>query len=58
MVWLKDSAEELLVAKSNGLAVNRIFSGRRFAGCLSFVKVRQGGIFRKDDAPQMRLQRR
>ena len=31
VVWLIYSDEELLAAKRNWLAVNRIFSGRRFA---------------------------
>ena len=47
MVWLIYSDEELLVAKRNRLAVNRIFSGRRFAGCLPFFRVRTRWRFRK-----------
>ena len=42
VVWLI-----LLAAKRNWLAVNRIFSGRRFAGCLSFFRVGQGGVLEK-----------
>ena len=38
-VWMKNVLdEELLAAQSNWLAVNRIFSGRYFVGCLSFVR--------------------
>ena len=44
VVWLIDLDEELLAAKSNWFAVNRIFSGRCFASCLPFIKV---GVFRK-----------
>ena len=39
MVWLIYSDEELLAAKRNSFAVNRTFSGRRFAGCLPFFRV-------------------
>ena len=48
-VWLIDSDEELLAAKSNWFAVKRIFSGRRFTGCLPFIKVGQSGVFRNID---------
>ena len=58
MVWLIDSDEELLEAKRNCFVANRTFPGRRFAGCLSFIKVGQGGVFRKADASKNRLQRR
>ena len=58
VVWLIDSDEKLLAAKSNWFAVNRIFSGRRFAGCLPFIKFGQGGVFRKADASRNRLRRR
>ena len=58
MVWLIYSDEELLTAKSNWLAVNRIVSGRYFASRLSFVRVEQGGVFRKADILKKRLQRR
>ena len=50
MVWLIYSDEELLAAKRNRLAVNRTFSGRRFAGCLPFFRVGQGGILEKEEA--------
>ena len=50
VVWLIYSDEELLAAKRNGLAVNRTFSGRRFAGCLSFFMVGQGGVLEKQEA--------
>ena len=49
MVWLIYSDEELLEAKRNRLVVNRTFSGRRFAGCLSFLRVRQGGVLEKQE---------
>ena len=58
VVWLIDSDEELLAAKSNWFAVNMIFSGRRFAGFLLFIKVGQGGVFRKADASKNCLRRR
>ena len=51
MVWLIYSDEELLAAKRNRLAVNRTFSGRRFAGCLPFFRVGQGGVLEKQEAP-------
>ena len=41
VVWLY-SDEELL-------AVNRTFSGRRFAGCLPFFRVGQGGVLEKKE---------
>ena len=47
VVWLIYSDEELLAAKCEWLAVNRIFSGRRFAGCLSFFRVGQSGVLEK-----------
>ena len=50
VVWLIYSDEELLVAKRNRLAVNRTFSGRRFAGCLQFFRVGQGGVLEKQEA--------
>ena len=50
MVWLIYSDEELLAAKRNRLAVNRTFSGRRFAGCLPFFRVGQGGVLEKQEA--------
>ena len=50
MVWLTYSDEELLAAKRNRLAVNRTISGRRFAGCLLFFRVRQGGVLEKQEA--------
>ena len=50
MVWLIYSDEELLVAKRNRVAVNRTFSGRRFAGCLLFFRVGQGGVLEKQEA--------
>ena len=49
VVWLIYSDEELLAAKRNRLAVNRTFSGRRFAGCLPF-RVGQGGVLEKQEA--------
>ena len=50
VVWLIYLDEELLAAKRNRLAVNRTFSGRRFAGCLPFFRVRQGGVLEKQEA--------
>ena len=50
VVWLIYSDEELLAAKRNRLAVNRTFSGRRFAGCLPFFRVGQGGVLEKQEA--------
>ena len=50
MVWLIYSDEELLAAKRNRLVVNRTFSGRRFAGCLPFFRVGQGGVLEKQEA--------
>ena len=50
VVWLIYSDEELLAAKRNTLAVNRTFSGRRFAGCLPFFRVGQGGVLEKQEA--------
>ena len=50
VVWLIYSDEELLAAKRNRLAVNRTFSGRRFAGCLPFFGVGQGGVLEKQEA--------
>ena len=50
VVWLIYSDEELLAAKRNRLAANRTFSGRRFAGCLPFFKVGQGGVLEKQEA--------
>ena len=50
MVWLIYSDEELLAAKRNRLAVNQTFSGRCFAGCLPFFRVRQGGVLEKQEA--------
>ena len=58
MVYLIDSDKELPAAKSNWFAVNRIISGRRIAGCLPFIKVGQGGVFRKADTLKNRLRRR
>ena len=49
VVWMIYSDEELLAAKRNRLAVNRTFSGRRFAGCLPFFRVRQGGVLEKQE---------
>ena len=49
--WLIYSDEELLAAKRNRPAVNRTFSGRRFAGCLPLFRVRQGGALEKQEAP-------
>ena len=43
MVWLIYSDEELL-------AVNRTFSGRRFAGCLPIFRIEQGGVLEKQEA--------
>ena len=51
VVWLIYLDEELLAAKRNRLAVNRTFSGRGFAGCLLFFRVRQGGVLEKQEAP-------
>ena len=50
VVRLIYSDEELLAAKRNRLAVNRTFSGRRFAGCLPFFRVGQGGVLEKQEA--------
>ena len=50
VVWLIYSDEELLAAKRNRFAVNRTFSGRRFAGCLPFFRVGQGGVLEKQEA--------
>ena len=50
VVWLIYSDEELLAAKRNGLAVNRTFSGWRFAGRLPFFRVGQGGVLEKQEA--------
>ena len=50
VVWLIYSDEELLAAKRSRLAVNRTFSGRRFAGCLPFFRVGQGGVLEKQEA--------
>ena len=50
VVWLIYSDEELLAAKRNRLVVNRTFSGRRFAGCLPFFMVGQGGVSEKQEA--------
>ena len=50
MVSLIYSDEELLAAKRNRLAVNQTFSGRRFAGCLPFFRVGQGGVLEKQEA--------
>ena len=50
VVWLIYSDEELFAAKRNRLAVNRTFSGRRFAGCLPFFRVGQGGVLEKQEA--------
>ena len=50
MVWLIYLDKELLAAKRNMLAVNRTFSGRRFAGCLPFFRVGQGGVLEKQEA--------
>ena len=50
VVWLIHWDEELLVAKRNRLAVNRTFSGKRFAGCLRFFRVGQGGVLEKQEA--------
>ena len=50
VVWLINSDEELLAAKRNRLAVNRTFPGRRFAGCLPFFRVGQGGVLEKQEA--------
>ena len=50
VVWLIYSDEELLAAKRNRLPVNRTFSGRRFAGCLPFFRVGQGGVLEKQEA--------
>ena len=49
MVWLIYSDEELLAAKCNRLVVNQTFSGRRFAGCLPFFRVRQDGVLEKQE---------
>ena len=49
VVWLIYSDEELLAAKCNRLVVNRTFSGRRFAGCLLFFRVGQGGVLEKQE---------
>ena len=38
----------------NRLAVNRTFSGRRFAGCLPFFRVGQGGVLEKQEASARR----
>ena len=43
--------EGFLATNTNWLAINRIFPGRRFAGYLSFIKVEQGDVFRKANAP-------
>ena len=53
VVWLIYSDKELLAAKRNRLAVNRTFSGRRYAYacCLLFFRVRQGGVLEKQEAP-------
>ena len=50
VVWLIYSDEELLAAKRKRLAVNRTFSDRRFAGCLPFFRVGQGGVLEKQEA--------
>ena len=50
LVWLIYSDEDLLAAKRNMLAVNRTFSGRRFAGCLPFFRVGQGGVLETQEA--------
>ena len=50
MASLIYSDEELVAAKRNRLAVNRTFSGRRFAGCLPFFRVGQGGVLEKQEA--------
>ena len=50
VVWLIYSDEELLAAKRNRLAVNRTFFGRRFAGCLPFFRIGQGGVLEKQEA--------
>ena len=42
--------EELLAAKRNRLAVNRTFSGRRFAGYLPFFRVGHGSVLEKQEA--------
>ena len=47
VVWLVYSDEELLAAKGNRFAVNRTFFGRRFAGCLPFFRVGQGGVLER-----------
>ena len=51
VVWLIYSDEELLAAKRNNrLVVNQTFPGRRFAGCLPFFRVGQGGVLKKQEA--------
>ena len=50
MVWLIYLDKELLAAKRNMLAVNRTFSGRRFASCLPLFRVGQGGVLEKQEA--------
>ena len=50
VVWLIYSDEGFLAAKHNRLAVNRTFSGRRFAGCLLLFRVGQGGVLEKQEA--------